>query len=95
MISYEQQLDRIWPAMVEGSVTATDGVSARVACLPVPIGAEVELQRVGLPALSAQVIGFHDGLTHVFPFEEPRGVRIGDRVRLVRTQPPPHLSWSS
>lgn len=85
MIHYEEQLERIWPAAIEGAVTATDGVSAQVACLPAPVGAEVEIRRVGLPPLRAEVVGFRDGATHLFPFQEPRGVRIGDPVRLART----------
>lgn len=85
MIPYDRQLERIWPAAVEGAVSATDGVSTQVACLPAPVGAEVEIHRVGLAPLRAEVVGFRDQHTQVFPFEEPRGVRIGDRVRLVRT----------
>ena len=85
MIHYEEQLERIWPAAVEGAVTAADGVSAQVANLPVPVGAEVEIARVGLAPLRAEVVGFRDGVTHLFPFHEPRGVRIGDPVRLIKT----------
>ena len=85
MIHYDEHLQRIWPAEVEGAVTSTDGVSTQVAGLPAPVGAEVEVQRVGFSPLRAEVVGFHDGVTHLFPFDEPRGVRIGDRVRLVRT----------
>jgi len=73
------------PAALTGSVARTTGATASVADFPAPLGALAEIQRQTGPPLAAEVIGFRDNLTLLYPFGDLRGVRRGNRVRLVRT----------
>ncbi|MEX2170845.1 MAG: FliI/YscN family ATPase [Pirellulales bacterium] len=68
-----------------GSVMEMAGMTASVADFPVPIGAIVEIDRHAGSPIEAEVIGFRDRHTVVFPLESLSGVRRGNRVRLVRT----------
>lgn len=79
------QLQRIVPAALEGSVVRTVGLTAAAADFPAPVGALVEIQRQGESPVKAQVIGFQDSLTLLYPLAEMTGVRRGNRVRLVRS----------
>ncbi len=85
MQALAEQLDRVMPAAIFGSVARTVGMTASVAGFPVPVGALVEIQRQTGPPVRAQVIGFRDELTLLYPFSDLAGVRRGNRVRLVRT----------
>lgn len=60
-------------------------MTASVADFPVPIGAIVEIDRHAGSPIEAEVVGFRDRHTVVFPLENLSGVRRGNRVRLVRT----------
>ena len=80
-----RQLDRVMPAGLTGSVIRTEGLVAAVAGLPAPVGAVVEIERQSGPPISAEVIGFRQQQTLVYPLGEMTGVRRGNRVRLVRT----------
>jgi flagellum-specific ATP synthase len=79
-------LDTMLPTAVVGSVVRTEGLAAAVAGLPAPVGAVVEIQRVGGLPVEAEVIGFRDDLAIVYPLGEMTGVRHGNRVRLTRTR---------
>ncbi|MCE9545088.1 MAG: FliI/YscN family ATPase [Planctomycetia bacterium] len=79
------QLDLMLPAAITGSIVRTSGLTAAVADFPAPIGAVVEISRLSGEPLSAEVIGFRDDLTLLYPLQSMTGVRHGDRVRLVRT----------
>ena len=79
------QLDGIMPTALTGSVAQTVGTTIAAAGFPAPVGAVAEVQRhSGLP-LRAEVVGFRDDFTVLYPLTMPSGVRRGDRVRLVRT----------
>lgn len=80
------QLDELLPAALEGRIVRTVGMTAAAAGFPAPVGALVEIQRHGAGPLEAEVIGFHDELTLLFPYDEMAGIRQGDRVRLKRTK---------
>jgi flagellum-specific ATP synthase len=85
MLELADQLERITPTALLGSVVRIVGLSAAVADFPAPVGAVVEIEREnGKPAL-AEVIGFRDDLTLLYPYENLQGVRRGNRVRLIRT----------
>ena len=79
------QLDRIMPTGLSGSVVRTVGMTAAVADFPAPVGALVEIERPSGGALRAEVIGFRDSLTIVYPYSQLQGVRHGTRVRLLGT----------
>ncbi|MDH3717731.1 MAG: FliI/YscN family ATPase [Planctomycetota bacterium] len=85
MHSIETQLADIVPTHIEGSIARTSGSTAAAAGLPVAVGAEVEIQRQTGPPVAAEVIGFQDELTLLFPLASMSGVRRGNRVRLRRT----------
>lgn len=80
------QLDDLLPAALEGRIVRTVGMTAAAAGFPAPVGALVEIQRHGAGPLEAEVIGFRDELTLLFPYDEMAGIRQGDRVRLKRTK---------
>ncbi|MGE0606125.1 MAG: FliI/YscN family ATPase [Pirellulales bacterium] len=73
------------PTMLEGSVVRTVGLTAAVADFPAPVGAVVEIERQPGEPLEAEVIGFRDELTLLYPLRGMSGVRHGNRVRLART----------
>jgi flagellum-specific ATP synthase len=85
MLALTDQLDQLMPSALEGSVVRIVGMTASVADFPAPVGAVVEVEReTGHPA-RAEVIGFRDDLTLLYPYESLQGVRRGNRVRLLRT----------
>jgi len=78
-------LATLLPTALSGTVVETVGMTVSTAGFPAPVGALAEIQcQAGRP-LPAEVIGFRDNLTILFPFRELGGVRRGNRVRLVRT----------
>ncbi|MDX1962535.1 MAG: FliI/YscN family ATPase [Pirellulales bacterium] len=80
-----EQLERILPTMLTGKVVRTVGMTAAVADFPAPVGALVEIDRAHEGPLRAEVIGFQDELTLLYPYAALGGVRHGNNVRLVRT----------
>ncbi|MGO8752373.1 MAG: FliI/YscN family ATPase [Thermoguttaceae bacterium] len=80
-----EQLDAIMPTAIAGSVARTVGMTVSVAGFPAPVGAVAEIQRQNGPPLAAEVIGFRDELTLLYPLSDLAGVRYGNRVRLART----------
>jgi FliI/YscN family ATPase len=86
MFDTAEQLDDILPAGLEGRVVRTVGMTVAAAGFPAPIGAVVSIERHAGAPLEAEVIGFRDDLTLLFPFDDLAGVRQGDKVRLRRTK---------
>jgi FliI/YscN family ATPase len=80
-----QQLDHIMPTALIGSVVHTVGTTAAVADFPAPVGALVQIDRSTDVPLPAEVVGFRDNLTLIYPLGRMAGVRRGNAVRLVRT----------
>ena len=80
-----RQLEALMPTELVGSVARTVGMTVSVADFPAPVGALAEIRRQAGPPLLAEVIGFRDHLTVLYPFSELAGVRRGNRVRLART----------
>ncbi|REK22081.1 MAG: FliI/YscN family ATPase [Planctomycetota bacterium] len=85
MIDFAPQLDEVLSTEICGSVVETVGMTASVADLPVPLGAIVEIDRDNGGRIPAEVVGFRDQLTLVYPLRSMTGVRRGHRVRLHRT----------
>jgi len=81
----EERLATILPAALQGTVARTVGMMISAAGFPAPIGALAEIDRQGGPRLPAEVVGFRDEMTLLYPYTDPAGVRHGNRVRLVRT----------
>lgn len=80
-----EQLDCIMPTALEGSVAQTIGTTVAAAGFPAPLGAVAEIQRQAGASLMAEVVGFRDDLTVLYPLSDLQGVRRGNRVRLART----------
>ncbi len=79
------QLSRVMPSALRGSIVRTTGMTAAAADFPAPVGAVVEIERQNDGPLRAQVIGFRDSHTMLYPYSDLNGVRRGNRVRLVGT----------
>ncbi len=73
------------PTALWGSVAQTVGMTISAAGFPAPVGALAEIERQTGGPMLAEVIGFRDELTILFPFAELAGIRHGNRVRLART----------
>jgi len=80
------EIETILPTAMVGSVVRTEGLAAAVAGLPAPVGAVVQIERIGNTPVEAEVIGFRDDLALIYPLGEMTGVRHGNRVRLTRTR---------
>jgi flagellum-specific ATP synthase len=78
-------LERIMPTHLTGSVVRTVGMTIAVADFPAPVGALVEIDRETQEPVRAEVIGFRDELTLLYPLSSMQGVRRGNRARLLRT----------
>src|SRR5256714_10905783 len=85
MHNFTAQLATIMPTALEGRVARLVGTTAAVAGFPAPVGAVAEIRRQGGEPLPAEVIGFRDELTLLYPLGDLSGVRHGDRVRLRQT----------
>jgi flagellum-specific ATP synthase len=80
-----EQLAEIVSTGLTGSIVRTEGLTAAVAGFPAPLGSLVEIERQAGRPIEAEVIGFRDGHTLLYPLGEMAGVRHGSRVRLTRT----------
>jgi flagellum-specific ATP synthase len=85
MDTITSQLDSIMPVGLTGSIVRTEGLAAAVAGFPAPVGALVEIERQTGGPVQAEVIGFRDRYTLVYPLGDMAGVRHGNHVRLART----------
>ncbi len=87
MLELHEQLAEVLPSRIEGRVVRLIGLTAAVAGFPVPIGAQIEIERQGAAPLAAEVVGFREDQTLVYPLGSLQGVRPGSRARLVHTRP--------
>ena len=62
-----------------------DGMTISAAGFPAPVGAIVEIQREAAAPLLAEVIGFRNEMTLLYPLSNLAGIRQGNRVRLRET----------
>lgn len=80
------QVREVLPIAVRGKIVSTEGHTAAAAGFPAPIGAAVSIERRGGDAVPAEVVGFRDHLTLLYPLGDISGVRPNDSVRLVQTK---------
>ena len=85
MLTIDQQLEYVTPTAITGVIAQMVGMTASVADFPAPVGAMVRIEREHGGPLDAQVIGFRDHQTLIYPYSRLEGVRRGNRVRLIRT----------
>ena len=79
------QVGRTIPSAIRGSVISTAGMTAEVAGFPVPVGAQVSIERLAGEPLAGEVIGFREQVTCIAPFGKMDGIRYGAPVRLTQT----------
>jgi len=80
-----ERIAQVTPTAIRGSVLETVGMMVAVSDFPVPVGAAVEIDRQADTPIAAEVVGFRDRATLIFPLSGLAGIRRGNRVRLVRT----------
>jgi flagellum-specific ATP synthase len=85
MLDIAEQLETLMPAGLLGSVAQTVGMTIAAAGFPAPVGAMAEIQRESGPPLRAEVIGFRNETTLLYPLSDLTGIRHGNRIRLART----------
>ena len=81
------QLPRVLPFALSGSVSKIVGLTVSVAGLPAPLGSLCAIGRENAAPIRGEVIGFRDDETLLLPHGELGGVRHGNRVELVQSSP--------
>ncbi|MFO0916889.1 MAG: FliI/YscN family ATPase [Planctomycetaceae bacterium] len=82
-----EQISRVFPYAITGSVTKLVGLTAAVSHFPVPVGAVVQLEREQGSPISAEVVGFSGEETLLLPYGDLQGIRRGTRARLKQSNP--------
>ncbi|ADB18990.1 ATPase, FliI/YscN family [Pirellula staleyi DSM 6068] len=85
MNDYISQLDSIVTSRISGSIVRTEGLTAAAAGFPAPLGSLALIERQAGAPVEAEVIGFRDNLTLLFPLGDVIGIRQGNRVTLARS----------
>ena len=87
MIHLSDHISGIMPVRLVGTVVQTRGTMITAADYPAPIGSVAEIVRPGGEPLVAEVIGFKDHLTILYPYSDITGVGRGNKIRLTKTLP--------
>ncbi|MCL2743040.1 MAG: EscN/YscN/HrcN family type III secretion system ATPase, partial [Planctomycetaceae bacterium] len=87
MVNIEEHIETVMPVHLSGTVVQTQGMTVSAAGFPSPVGSVAQIERPGSTPLIAEVIGFKDDLTLLYPYSDITGVRRGNRIRLVKTLP--------
>lgn len=82
-----EQVRKILPLAVTGSVSRLVGLTASVAGFPAPLGATCAILRENGSSIRAEVIGFRDNETLLLAHGDLAGIRHGNRVTLVQSAP--------
>lgn len=87
MLAVEDQIRRILPMRLTGSVSKIVGLTASVSDFPAPLGAVCSIERESGAAITAEVVGFHEDETLLLPYGDLAGVRRGNCVSLSQSAP--------
>ena len=87
MLNLEEQISTIMPVRLVGSVVETLGMTISAIGFPAPVGAIAHIERQGTEPLYAEVIGFKNQQTILYPHSNLSGIRRGNRVFLAKTFP--------
>ena len=87
MLNPEKQISTIMPVRLVGSVVETIGMTISAIGFPAPVGAVANIERQGTEPLYAEVIGFKNQQTLLYPYSDISGIRRGNRVFLSKTFP--------
>ncbi|MGQ0634652.1 MAG: FliI/YscN family ATPase [Planctomycetaceae bacterium] len=87
MLTLEEQVRRTLPVALTGRVSHVTGLTATVVGFPAPLGAQCAIIRENCPPLEAEVVGFRDAETLLFPYGDLTGISRGNRVTLKVSAP--------
>lgn len=87
MLDVEEQIRRVLPQGLTGSISRIVGLSAAVSGFPAPLGSLCRITRENGKHIDAEVIGFQREETLVLPYGSLGGVRRGNRVSLLQSVP--------
>ncbi|MDR1484145.1 MAG: FliI/YscN family ATPase [Planctomycetaceae bacterium] len=87
MNNIEKHISSIMPVRLVGTVVQTHGMTIAASGFPAPVGAVAEIELSGSGVLRAEIIGFRDNLTLLYPYNDIVGVRRGNKIRLTKTLP--------
>ncbi|MBI3864716.1 MAG: FliI/YscN family ATPase [Planctomycetia bacterium] len=85
MTAIAEQVRRILPVAMTGSVHKIVGLTVSVAGFPAPLGAVCAIERENGAAVRGEIIGFRDDETLLLPYGDLAGIRRGNLVRLVQS----------
>ncbi|MGL4941954.1 MAG: FliI/YscN family ATPase [Thermoguttaceae bacterium] len=93
MMTLAEQVQTIMPSVLTGTVLQTHGMTISAGGFPAPVGAIALVERQsmgggnGETTLRAEVIGFRNQETILYPYSDIAGIRRGNRVSLLQTVP--------
>ena len=87
MSALVEQVRRILPVALTGSVNKLVGLTVSVVGFPAPLGAVCSIVRENGAPVRGEVVGFRDDETVLLPYGDLVGVRRGNQVTLVQSAP--------
>ncbi len=87
MTALADQLDRILPAGLSGTVSRIVGLTVSVTGCPAPLGAVGAILRENGEPVRGEIIGFREEETLLLPYGDLAGIRRGNRVTLIQSAP--------
>jgi flagellum-specific ATP synthase len=87
MTALAEQVRRILPVAISGSVSRIVGLTVSVIGFPAPLGAICAIGRENGSPIEGEVVGFRDEETLILPHGDLAGVRRGNVVTLVQSAP--------
>jgi FliI/YscN family ATPase len=87
MTALAEQIRRILPVALTGTVQKIVGLTVSVAGFPAPLGSVCTINRENGGPIRAEVIGFRDEETLLLPYGELTGARRGHLAKLVQSAP--------
>jgi len=87
MLALEEQIQRILPVGLSGSVTKIVGLTVAVSDFPAPLGSVCKIATESGRSVEVEVIGFQGEHTLLLPYDELTGIRRGNRVTMVQSVP--------
>ncbi|MFN0052202.1 MAG: FliI/YscN family ATPase [Planctomycetales bacterium] len=87
MLALEEQVHRILPLGLTGSVSHVVGLTTSVVDFPAPLGALCAIERDNGTALEAEVVGLRGEEALLLPLGDLAGIRRGNRVVLTQSAP--------
>jgi len=87
MFDFQEQVRRILPIGLTGSVVKVVGLTVAVSDFPVPLGSVCRIETEGKQSVELEVVGFQGDQTLLLPYHELTGIRRGNKVTLVQSVP--------